>query len=219
MCHPRSCNRSATTPRTRATGRFDRAPEPYRHTNGTDDQTAFLHRVARAGDRDRDDRRLPLKGHDEPSLLERQQFTGSAACPFGKDQERIPFAQRRGGALDGGQALLAIAALQRDEPGKVECADQDGQLTQLRLVEHAQPRKQIAQRRVQDRRLHVAGVVHRIHRGTIAKDVLAVDDGHLDAAQPESQTYAAQRDAVKRQRRPRREGQQQKRRPEYNHVK
>src|SRR5215207_1029942 len=172
--------------------RFDRAAEPHRDPNGTDDQASLLHRVTRTGDRDRDDRRAPLQRHDEPALLEGQQVAGPAARPFRKDQKGVALAQRGRGPCDRRQALVAVAPLQGDKSREVERAHQDRQLAQLGLVENAQSRKQLAEHGVQDRRLDVAGMVDRVDRGTIAKDVLAVDDDNLDPAQPETKPDTAE---------------------------
>src|SRR4051812_3354464 len=110
----------------------------------TDDQASLPHRVTRAIDRDRHDRRLPLNRHDEAALLERQQLPGAAPRALGENQERVPLAQRAGRALDRRQALVAIAALERDEPGEIEGAHENRQLAQLRLVENAEARKELA---------------------------------------------------------------------------
>ena len=80
----------------------------------------------------------------KPPFLNGKQLAGPAARPFGKDQERVALAQRLRGPLDRRQALVAVAALERDEPGEIERAHEDRQLAQLRLVEDAQPREELA---------------------------------------------------------------------------
>ena len=88
----------------------------------------------------------------------------------------MPSRRACAGALDRGQALVPVAALERDEAGEIERAHQDRQLAQLGLIEDPHPREQPAQRREEDRRLDVAGVIDRVDGGAIAQDVLRVPD-------------------------------------------
>ena len=94
--------------------------------------------------------------------------------PSGKDQERVARPAARSAApFDGRQALLGIAALERNEAGQVEGLDQHRQLAQFGFVEDPQPRKQLVQRVEDDRRLDVARVVDGVNRGAVALDVFA----------------------------------------------
>ena len=82
----------------------------------------------------------PLMRHDEAALLERQQRAGAAARSFGEDQERVAGRERGGSRVDRWQALLGVAALERNEAGQVPRLHQDRQLAQLGLVEDPQLR-------------------------------------------------------------------------------
>ena len=109
----------------------------------------------------------------KPPFLNGSRASGPAPRALGKDQERVPLTQRLGGAVDGRQALLGVAALERDETGEVPGAHQDRQLAQLGLVEHPEPGKERRQGVKEDRRLDVAGVVDRVDGGAVAQDVFA----------------------------------------------
>jgi hypothetical protein len=122
----------------------------------TDDRASLPHGSAPALHRYRDDGHLRLNGHDEASLLEREELAGAAACPFRKDQEGIARTQRFGAALDGGHGPLPIVSFDGDEAADVERGPHDRKLVQFGLVEDVQLR---VKRLEQDRGIDIALVV------------------------------------------------------------
>ena len=199
-------------------GRLDRRAEPDGDPRRIDERASLPHRAPRPLDGHRHNRRLRLQSHDKASLLERQQLTGLAARPLGEDQKRVALAKRLCGAVDGGQALLAVRALERDEAGEVERADENGQLAELGLVEHAQPRKERSQRVEDERRFDVARVVDGVHRRAIALDVVGPNDLRRDPRKPDTQPDSAESRPVQDERVPCGQRNRQADRSHHQHV-
>ena len=134
--------------------------------------------------------------------------------PSGKIRNELPSRRAVGRALDGGQALLAIAAFERHEAGEIEGAHEHRQLPQLGLVEDAQTGEQFAQRVEEDRRLDVAGVVDGVDRRAVPLDVLRALDARANAAQQEAEPDADESDLIEERRAAGDQGDEQERRPE-----
>ena len=83
--------------------------------------------------------------------------------PSGKMRNELPVPQRAGRAVDGRQALLGVAALERNEAGEVECPAQHRQLPQLALYRMRSRGKELVEGVEEMRRLDVAGVVDRVN--------------------------------------------------------
>src|SRR5688500_1653626 len=198
--------------------RFDRYTEGDPHRHRLDAKAALVHRSASSRDGHRYDPGLAFQSHDEATLLEGQVLPGPAAGAFRKDQERVALPEGIGGAIDGRQALVAVAALQGDEPGEIPGAHQNRQLTQFRFVEHPEAGKQRRQRQKDDRRFDVAGVIDRVDGGPITLDVLAPGDHDFDAAEKQAQANAANSRPVQQHDVAGREGDQQEGRPDEQNV-
>src|SRR4029453_6142689 len=129
----------------------------------TDDGASLPHGRAAALHRDGHDGRLRLNSHDETSLLEREELAGAAACPFWKNQERIPRTKRFGTALDGCPRAFTVVPLDGDEATYVESRPHDRKLVQLGLVENVQLR---VKRLEQYGRIDITFVVRTEDHGT-----------------------------------------------------
>ncbi len=121
--------------------------------------------------------------------------------PSGKMRNEWPSLQVPGGAFDGRQALVAVAAFERNEPGQIEGSHEHRQLPQLGLVEHAQPRKQLVQDVEDDRRLDVTRMVDRVDGRARVLDPFRLFDADADPGDREAEantqvTRAIQQAAV-----------------------
>ena len=132
-------------------------PEPHPNRHRLNDRAALPHRLAGAGDGDRDDRRACARS----AITNAPFLNGSSSpvrlrVPSGNTRNEKPFPSRSTALIERLAALLAIAALDRHEADEVEPMAEDGDLLQLRLVEDQQARQQLVQNAVEDRRLDVA---------------------------------------------------------------
>ena len=123
-------------------GRRNRLSKRYANRDRLDPGAPLPHRVARPFDGDRDDRGLGLQAMTKPPFLKGSRLPVRLRVPSGKIRNEFPSRKACGRPLDGGQALIAVAALERHEAGEVEGLRENRQLPELRLVEDPQPREQ-----------------------------------------------------------------------------
>ena len=142
----------------------------------------------------------PFSAMMNPPFLNGNRAPVRLRVPSGKIRNELPARSASAAPIDGREALLGVAPLERDEAGEIEGTHEHRQLAQLGFVENPQPRKERVQRVEQDGRLDIARVVDRVDRGAVTLDVLASFHAIADAAQPEAKTHAEASYAVENRR-------------------
>src|SRR5271167_1368513 len=104
---------------------LDRRTHPDAHRDGLDDPAPLPHCGASALDGDGDDGRLRQDGHDEATLLERQQILGPAARTFREDEKGIAAPDRSRAGLDRAHRGLLVSAIDGNESAHTERARQN----------------------------------------------------------------------------------------------